>query len=79
MKQIIHNACGTIALVHAIANSDIDLEDGVLKSYLEKAKDLSVEERGKLLEGKMFYNNLMINRKQFKYIFRRQCVYHRTW
>lgn len=53
MKQIIHNACGTIALVHAIANSDIELEAGVLKSYLDKAKNLSVEERGKLLEGKI--------------------------
>lgn len=29
----------------------IQLNDGVLKGYLEKAKNLSVEERGKLLES----------------------------
>jgi ubiquitin carboxyl-terminal hydrolase L3 len=52
-KQVIHNACGTIALVHGILNNkDIDLKAGsVLQEYFEKAKDLSVEERGKLLES----------------------------
>lgn len=29
----------------------ITLEDGILKSYLEAARDLTPEERGKLLEG----------------------------
>lgn len=52
MKQIIHNACGTIALVHSILNnSDITLSDGILKSYFEKTKELSPEERGKILEA----------------------------
>lgn len=53
MKQCIHNACGTIALVHGIANnSDIDLEDGgILKNYLNTARELSPEKRGTLLEG----------------------------
>lgn len=52
MKQVVHNACGTIALVHSILNnSDIKLSDGILKSYLEKSKDLSPEERGKILEA----------------------------
>jgi len=52
MKQTIHNACGTCALIHAISNNnDINLEDGILKKYLDAARDLSVEERGKLLEG----------------------------
>lgn len=52
MKQVIHNACGTIALVHAVANNkDITLKDGVLKAYLEKSKDMTPEERGKLLEN----------------------------
>lgn len=52
--QIVHNACGTIALAHALLNNlkSITLEDGsVLKNFLEKAKELSPEERGKLLEG----------------------------
>lgn len=54
MKQYIHNACGTIALVHAILNNvkDIDLkEDSVLKNFYEKAKVLNPEERAKLLEA----------------------------
>jgi len=52
MKQTVHNACGTCALIHAISNNkDITLEDGILKKYLDAARDLSVEERGKLLEG----------------------------
>lgn len=52
MKQTIHNACGTCALIHAISNNpDITLKDGILKKYLDAARDLTVEERGRLLEG----------------------------
>lgn len=53
MKQTIHNACGTLALVHSILNNldAIQLNDGVLKCYYEKAVKLSPEERGKLLEA----------------------------
>jgi len=53
MKQCIHNACGTIALVHGIANNaDIELEDGsILKNYLDVARDINPEKRGTLLEG----------------------------
>lgn len=53
MKQTIHNACGTIALVHSILNNldIIKLGDGVLKTFYEDAKQLSPEERGKLLEA----------------------------
>lgn len=74
MKQTIHNACGTCALIHAISNNNeymkfyrhcssvslmlilfpsfsIALEDGILKSYLDAARPLTAEERGKLLEG----------------------------
>lgn len=53
MKQTVHNACGTVALVHSVLNNldAIKLNDGVLKSYYEKAKDLTPEERGKLLEA----------------------------
>lgn len=52
--QIIHNACGTIALTHAILNNlnSIKLEaDSVIKNFYDKAKGLSAEERGKLLEA----------------------------
>lgn len=52
MKQVIHNACGTIALVHSIANNkDIELDEGVLKKYLEAAYPLDPEERGRTLEA----------------------------
>uniref|UniRef100_A0A336LM36 Ubiquitin carboxyl-terminal hydrolase n=1 Tax=Culicoides sonorensis TaxID=179676 RepID=A0A336LM36_CULSO len=58
-KQTIHNACGTIALVHAILNnSDIELDDkGVLASYFAKTKTLSAEERGKILEEDVSFTN----------------------
>lgn len=51
MKQYIHNACGTIALIHSVANSldTIKLHDGFLKTFLDKAQDLSYKGRGKLL------------------------------
>jgi len=52
MKQTIHNACGTCALIHALSNNkDIVLEDGILKTFLDAARDLTAEERGKLLEA----------------------------
>jgi ubiquitin carboxyl-terminal hydrolase L3 len=52
MKQVIHNACGAIALVHSVANGgEIEISPGILQSYLEQARALSVEERGKLLEA----------------------------
>jgi len=53
MKQCIHNACGTIALIHGIANNaDVELVDGgILKNYLDVARDLDPEKRGALLEG----------------------------
>ncbi|XP_059611258.1 ubiquitin carboxyl-terminal hydrolase-like [Phlebotomus argentipes] len=51
MQQTIRNACGTIALVHSIANCDVELEDdGTITKYLNKTRGLSREERGKILE-----------------------------
>nr|XP_034175695.1 ubiquitin carboxyl-terminal hydrolase isoform X1 [Osmia lignaria] len=51
MKQYIHNACGTIALIHSIGNNldRINLQDGVLYKFLNESKDLSFSERGELL------------------------------
>lgn len=59
MKQTIHNACGTIALVHAILNNpNIELDDkGVLSNYYQKTKTLSPDERGKILEGDMSFTD----------------------
>ncbi|KAL9876692.1 ubiquitin carboxyl-terminal hydrolase-like [Glossina fuscipes fuscipes] len=51
MRQFTHNACGTIALIHSIANNkEIMLDDGILKDFLEMSKDMTPEERGKALE-----------------------------
>ncbi|XP_069194485.1 ubiquitin carboxyl-terminal hydrolase isozyme L3 isoform X2 [Procambarus clarkii] len=53
MKQFVGNACGTVALIHAIANNvdKIELGDGALKDFLEKTTSLSPEERGHALES----------------------------
>ncbi|CAH0728918.1 unnamed protein product, partial [Brenthis ino] len=53
LKQVISNACGTIALVHSIANNTnhIALEDGLLKKYLYDAKELDAAAKGALLEN----------------------------
>ncbi|XP_026494749.1 ubiquitin carboxyl-terminal hydrolase isozyme L3-like [Vanessa tameamea] len=52
MKQNISNACGTVALVHGVANNTdhIQLNDGPLKKFLDEAKDLDAAARGTLLE-----------------------------
>lgn len=54
-KQLIHNACGTIAIVHSVLNAkevcaELD-KSGVLSRYFEKTKSLPAEERGKVLEA----------------------------
>ncbi|XP_037911693.1 ubiquitin carboxyl-terminal hydrolase isoform X1 [Hermetia illucens] len=53
MKQCVHNACGTIALVHSLANNkDVLLKgEGILQNYLQKAEPLTHEERGRKLEA----------------------------
>ncbi|XP_013194754.1 ubiquitin carboxyl-terminal hydrolase isozyme L3 [Amyelois transitella] len=52
MKQNLSNACGTIALVHSVANNcdKIQLTDGAMKKFLEEAKGLDAVARGALLE-----------------------------
>lgn len=52
MKQIVPNACGTVALIHSVANSNdaIQLGDGHLKQFLDDCKTMSPEERGEHLQ-----------------------------
>jgi len=52
MKQYVGNACGTLALIHAIANNTdtISLGDGALKAFLEKTVEMSPVDRGHALE-----------------------------
>ncbi|CAH0773300.1 unnamed protein product [Bemisia tabaci] len=52
LKQYVHNACGTIALIHSLANNQerVTIKDGYLKEFLDQAKDLNPEDRGHLLQ-----------------------------
>ncbi|XP_053314380.1 ubiquitin carboxyl-terminal hydrolase isozyme L1 [Spea bombifrons] len=53
LKQTIGNSCGTIGLIHAVANNKDKLkfaEKSALKDFLEESAALSPEERAKLLE-----------------------------
>nr|XP_056717856.1 ubiquitin carboxyl-terminal hydrolase isozyme L3 [Euleptes europaea] len=53
MKQTISNACGTIGLIHAIANNrdKINFEaESSLKKFLDVSVSMSPEERAKYLE-----------------------------
>lgn len=51
MKQYVSNACGSIALIHSVANNAerLALEDGVFKKILEDSKNLTPEQRGEML------------------------------
>lgn len=52
LKQNLSNACGTIAIMHSVANNNdkIQLTDGPMKKFLEDAKGLDAVARGSLLE-----------------------------
>lgn len=51
MKQYVSNACGSIALIHSVANNAdrLQLQDGVFKKILEDSKHLTPEQRGEML------------------------------
>uniref|UniRef100_A0A671UVM7 Ubiquitin carboxyl-terminal hydrolase n=1 Tax=Sparus aurata TaxID=8175 RepID=A0A671UVM7_SPAAU len=53
IKQTIGNACGTIGLIHAVANNKAHLEfesDSALKKFLEQTSKMTPEERATFLE-----------------------------
>ncbi|XP_013373577.1 PREDICTED: ubiquitin carboxyl-terminal hydrolase isozyme L1 isoform X1 [Chinchilla lanigera] len=53
MKQTIGNSCGTIGLIHAVANNrdKLEFEDGsVLKQFLSETEKMSPEDRAKCFE-----------------------------
>lgn len=53
MKQTISNACGTVAMIHSVANNldRIELQDGFLKNFLNSSKDADPDKRAELLEN----------------------------
>lgn len=53
LKQYVHNACGTVALIHSVANNldQIELGDGHLKQFLDDTMSMTPEERGELLQN----------------------------
>lgn len=56
MKQTIKNGCGTIALIHAVANNESHLNlqpESALKKFLNLTRNLTPEEKGKELEQNM--------------------------
>ncbi|CAG9761809.1 unnamed protein product [Ceutorhynchus assimilis] len=64
MKQYIPNACGSIALIHCIANNaeKVELKDGPFKKILEDSKNLSPEAKGEML------SNIDTNSEAYKLI-----------
>ncbi|KAF0026667.1 hypothetical protein F2P81_021404 [Scophthalmus maximus] len=53
IKQTIGNACGTIGLIHAVANNQQHLEfdgDSALKTFLDKTTKMTPKERAAFLE-----------------------------
>ncbi|NXW93004.1 UCHL1 hydrolase, partial [Alopecoenas beccarii] len=58
LKQTVSNSCGTIGLIHAVANNKdkLKLDEGsALKKFLEETADLSPEERAKHFANNKVY------------------------
>jgi len=53
MKQLIPNACGTVGVIHSLANNvePVELEDGMLKEFLVETKGLTPFFRGEALHN----------------------------
>ncbi|XP_031356647.1 ubiquitin carboxyl-terminal hydrolase isozyme L3-like [Photinus pyralis] len=52
VKQMVSNACGTVALIHSIANNmqQIEIAEGPFKKLLDESKNMTPAERGELLQ-----------------------------
>ncbi|XP_006457095.1 hypothetical protein AGABI2DRAFT_181450 [Agaricus bisporus var. bisporus H97] len=62
VKQKVGNACGTMALIHAIANSDVTYTpDSVLQKFISSCKDKTPEERGDFLETTDLFTQIHLN------------------
>ncbi|XP_037240062.1 ubiquitin carboxyl-terminal hydrolase isozyme L1 isoform X1 [Falco rusticolus] len=58
LKQTVSNSCGTIGLIHAVANNKdkLKLDEGsALKKFLDETADLSPEERAKHFANNKVY------------------------
>lgn len=54
LKQTLGNSCGTIALLHAVANNESKLKfvtGSILKKFLEDTAEMSADDRAKHLEN----------------------------
>ncbi|KAG8453617.1 hypothetical protein GDO86_000301 [Hymenochirus boettgeri] len=53
IKQTIDNTCGTVGLIHAVANNKVKMtfaDKSVLKDFIDQSTSLTPDERAKLLE-----------------------------
>ncbi|KIP09982.1 hypothetical protein PHLGIDRAFT_28678 [Phlebiopsis gigantea 11061_1 CR5-6] len=59
IRQTIQNACGTMGLLHALANSNVTLEpESPLAQFIDECKDKTPQERAKLLETTPLFANI---------------------
>ncbi|KAI8996383.1 peptidase C12, ubiquitin carboxyl-terminal hydrolase [Trametes punicea] len=59
MKQTISNACGTMALLHALINSDVTFApESPIEKFIDICKDKTPEDRAKILETTPLFANI---------------------
>ncbi|KAI1796590.1 cysteine proteinase [Ganoderma leucocontextum] len=59
MKQTISNACGTMALLHALINSDVTFgPESPIEQFIDICKDKTPLERAKILETTSLFANI---------------------
>jgi len=59
VRQKVSNACGTIALIHALANSDVTwCPHSPLQQYIMEGQDKTPEERAALLERATIFTDI---------------------